>query len=252
MAILQKLKIRRDQLAEFIKDHDVIRQFERLFTFVNSIADSDTNTQLDINPPQTFDISAEGTVFELPALTGTVQQYSFYWTGGDGSNTFTMTTENGDTIGGLAAGIWIGEGNGNIELESDGVSDWKVKVYSDHLTTLGSWRDVVKGVNGFYTSGTAHIYVDNYTEANIYTLISTIMKTVGDYCLATGTYRPSSTYYNVERVLFTSSSLFNIRTMNMGSGRTNITFTPTATGNWNDTNAVAISFMLADGQVSWQ
>lgn len=53
MAISDRLKVRRDQLAKFIDDHDTIKQFERLFDFVNA-ADVSLAPQVEQN---TEDIS---------------------------------------------------------------------------------------------------------------------------------------------------------------------------------------------------
>jgi hypothetical protein len=44
MAIDDKLKVTRNQLAEFIDNHDTIKQFERLFDYINTFVIPDENT----------------------------------------------------------------------------------------------------------------------------------------------------------------------------------------------------------------
>jgi len=83
-----------------------------------------------VSLPESYDISSANTVIGLPNITGKVQRKTYYWTGGDGTYTFSFTVSDAATIGGVAATIWIGEGDGSISLESDG-SNWQVDEYED-------------------------------------------------------------------------------------------------------------------------
>ncbi len=84
----------------------------------------------NISLPETYNIASSNTVIALPDITGSVQRKTYYWTGGDGSNTFSFTVSDASTIGGVAATIWIGDGTGHISIESDG-SNWQVREYED-------------------------------------------------------------------------------------------------------------------------
>lgn len=102
--------------------------------------------------PETFDIVSSNTVKALPPITGKIQQFRYYWKNGDGSNTFSMTVSDAATVGGIAATLWIGEGNGYIDIESDGVSDWKVIYYDDSI--VNGAEKYIKKADGeleFYT-----------------------------------------------------------------------------------------------------
>ncbi len=103
----------------------------------------------NISQPETYNIASANTVIALPDITGSVQRKTYYWTGGDGSHTFSFTVSDASTIGGIAATLWIGEGTGNITIESDG-SNWQVKGYEDSGSITDSginkdrkwWKDI--------------------------------------------------------------------------------------------------------------
>jgi len=90
-----------------------------------------------VSLPETYDISAANTVIALPNISGLVQRKTYYWTGGDGTYTFSFTVSDAATIGGELATGWIGEGEGTISLESDG-SNWQVADYEDSGTIADS------------------------------------------------------------------------------------------------------------------
>jgi hypothetical protein len=81
-------------------------------------------------PTPPYDISAANTVITLPTITGYAQKYTYFWTGGDGSNTLSLAVTDGATVGGLSAGTWLGEGTGHIKVISDG-TNWQVSEYED-------------------------------------------------------------------------------------------------------------------------
>lgn len=123
MAIEKKLKVTRDQFAEFIPDHSTIRQFERLFEFVNTlivppenssncfiqryntgwVANSDwTDTTLTVTHNLEEQISSLSIKF-LISTDGTddnsfeIKNYSNNYTGGTASlygHTIYQTSEN--------------------------------------------------------------------------------------------------------------------------------------------------------------
>lgn len=93
-----------------------------------------------VSQPETYDISASNTVIALPNITGKVQRKTYYWTGGDGTYTFSFTVSDASTIGGVAATVWLGEGEGLISLESDG-SNWMVIEYNDYIKYSNASND---------------------------------------------------------------------------------------------------------------
>ena len=117
--------------------------------------------------PVVYDISAADTVIALPAITGKIQRLSYYWTGGDGSNTFSFTVSDAATINGDLATVWTGDGEGHIDIESDG-SNWRVKSYDDYITTTdqkiwkeidGTERQIISGLlNGTITTAAGGFY----------------------------------------------------------------------------------------------
>ena len=126
-------------------------------------------------PDPPYDISTANTVIALPAITGLVQRLSYYWTGGDGSNTFSFTVSDAATINGDLATVWIGEGEGHIEIESDG-TNWRVKDYDDSGSNAnGEWEKEITGklVNyGEYTGSSASA-VNKTLPKNVVTISKT-------------------------------------------------------------------------------
>ena len=98
-----------------------------------------------ISLPETYNIASANTVIALPDITGSVQRKTYYWTAGDGSNTFSFTVSDASTIGGVAATLWIGEGAGHISIESDG-TNWQVREYEDSGSNAnGNWKKFLDG-----------------------------------------------------------------------------------------------------------
>ncbi len=99
----------------------------------------------NISLPETYNIASANTVIALPDITGSVQRKTYYWTAGDGSNTFSFTVSDASTIGGIAATLWLGEGAGHISIESDG-SNWQVREYEDSGSNAnGEWKKELDG-----------------------------------------------------------------------------------------------------------
>ncbi len=117
----------------------------------------------NISLPETYNIASANTVIALPDITGSVQRKTYYWTGGDGSHTFSFTVSDASTFGGIAATLWIGAGEGHISIESDG-SNWQVREYEDTLSdaTNGTARKVLNG----------DVYLDNTISGIAVTIAS--------------------------------------------------------------------------------
>jgi len=100
-----------------------------------------------IKPVVSIDSIASANVIKtLPEISGLPQEISYFWTGGAGTYKLTLAVTDGATIGGLAAAIWEGEGEGSISLVSDG-TNWQVKHYEDSgKDTDEGWRKDKSGV----------------------------------------------------------------------------------------------------------
>ena len=94
--------------------------------------------------PVVYDISSVNTLIPPPTITGHAQKYTYFWTGGDGSNTFKFVT--GTTIGGIDSALWVGEGEGHITIESDG-TNYQVREYDDYYNSSNAyWKKDINGV----------------------------------------------------------------------------------------------------------
>jgi len=78
---------------------------------------------------KSIDLTSGNSTYTLPEILGGPQKVSIYWTNG-GTYKLTLAVTDGATVGGETAATWEGEGNGHIELESDG-SNWQVREYED-------------------------------------------------------------------------------------------------------------------------
>jgi hypothetical protein len=82
-----KLKVTRDQLADFIDNHDTVKQFERLFDLVNTLKEPDVVTITD----------ATNVVQSLP-LASDKRGRRIYRRTGAGAGTFTLNTQNSEEL----------------------------------------------------------------------------------------------------------------------------------------------------------
>ena len=79
--------------------------------------------------PLTYDLTSANATKTLPEITGLPQRVSWYWENGDGTYKVTPAVTDGATIGGIAAALWLGEGEGRVVIESDG-TNWQVREYA--------------------------------------------------------------------------------------------------------------------------
>lgn len=136
------IKIRRDSAANWTSNNPTPASGEWCIeTDTGQVKIGDGSTAWNakgyhIKNPESFDISSSNQVYNLPAVKGG-QKEIIKWSGGDGTYKLTFTTQGSDTIGGLAASVWEGEGEGIIVLSDDGGTDWVAQEYED-LITYGS------------------------------------------------------------------------------------------------------------------
>jgi len=161
-----KLRVTRNQFAEFIKDHDTIKQFERLFDIANGNS-----------IPSTYDLTSGNATATLPKVTGYPQSVDIFWTNG-GTYTLTLAVTNSETVGGLAASIWTGEGEGSISVVSDG-TNWEVRSYQDNgVNANGFWYKYKDGRLYCKARGLGlTVYASNEKKIVSWTLPSTMINT---------------------------------------------------------------------------
>ena len=95
--------------------------------------------------PFTNDLTSGNITHTLPKVTGFPQTESIYWENG-GTFKLTLAVTNSETVGGLAAGTWEGEGEGHMLLESDG-SNWQVREYEDSGSNAnGEYQKYLDGI----------------------------------------------------------------------------------------------------------
>ncbi len=87
----------------------------------------------------TNDLTSDNITHTLPAITGLPQMESIYWTDG-GTYKLTLAVSDSETVGGIAAGTWLGEGEGHMVVESDG-TNWQVREYEDNGSIADSGGD---------------------------------------------------------------------------------------------------------------
>lgn len=204
-----------------------------------------TATAFDVDElPKTFDISSTSEVRTLPEINGVLQRKRYYWEGGDGSNTFSLAVSDGATVGGIAATLWTGEGDGNIDLESDGVSDWKVIDYTDYITDgvdQRIWKekdgtekqDIIQTVNTTISTTNGSLFHSGFKAGitRFHTLFSILAETVDlqeviqNLCwvgrhTAEGTTTTTSSFYLLDSVADAVSRNYTITAKSTGRWRT--------------------------------
>jgi len=105
---MQKLNITRDKLAEFIPDHDTIRQIEILLDIVNTLTEPKVVTIMD----------TEDIIEVLPIATGNNGRYIFRRTG-SGTGTYTLNTQNSEELillGGASVSSIVLSGEETLEV----------------------------------------------------------------------------------------------------------------------------------------
>ncbi|RLG44172.1 MAG: hypothetical protein DRN81_05120 [Thermoproteota archaeon] len=122
-----------------------------------------------------YDIASSDTIHALPTAVGYTGEITVFWTGGDGSNDITFTTVGSQTIDGLAASVWVGEGEGLITLVSDN-SNWLVKEYRDSGT---GWKKEADG--GMKQWGTQAVSSSSQTVTFSKTFISAAIQVVANH-----------------------------------------------------------------------
>jgi len=192
--------------------------------------------------PENNDISGTNFIKALPAINGKGQTVKVFWFGGDGSNTQTFTVSDAATIGGVAANLWTGEGEGNINLSSDG-TNWVVDAYEDSGSNAnGTWKKSLNGelfqkkgklvaviassVANHYgtTSGTSYFKADSHTFPIPFTTLELIKvdtdRIAGDSGAGIGTsYATIPTLTGMDTVVF-------------GQNGSNVGYNYTAYGKW--------------------
>ena len=124
-------------------------------------------TAFDVsNMPKTYDLTSADVTVTLPAISGVLQTKSIYWTNG---GTYKLSLSSSETVGGLAALTWEGEGEGHMLLESDG-TNWQVREYedtgSDFIKHADGWADVWG--NAFSSTTTSSPNKFGTTSGNAY------------------------------------------------------------------------------------
>ena len=103
---------------------------------------------------KTIDLTSADVTYTLPKIIGGPQRVDVYWTNG-GTYKMTLAVANSETIGGIAAAIWLGEGTGHAVIVSDG-TNWQVEVYEDIIEVAASGintaRTIKKHTNGTVTA----------------------------------------------------------------------------------------------------
>jgi hypothetical protein len=123
-----------------------------------------------------YDLTSSGAVKALPTAVGYTDEITCFWSNGTvGGYNLSFTTVSSQTIDGIAASNWLGEGKGVITLVSDN-SNWRVKEYQDDglvagALTGGYWEKKMNGdlicknmnTGTTITTGTAsgNIYINN-------------------------------------------------------------------------------------------
>ena len=131
MAILKKLKVTRDQLAEFIKNHNTIKQFERLFDYVNGF----------VAPVLVEITDSTDVVVTLPDPSEVVGErvYKRY---GTGTGKLTLNCLSGVVLN------WGDAETSTVDIEGSGTlvvyasdDQLQVRVYDDSGTIVNSGAD---------------------------------------------------------------------------------------------------------------
>jgi len=130
---------------------------------------------------KTIDLTSANVTYTLPKIIGGNQVVDIYWTAG-GTYKMTLAVTNSETVGGIAAAIWLGEGTGHAVIVSDG-TNWQVREYEDLII------DATKGIARKEADGT--MFCSNsklYASENISTVWGDIFLssslTLSDYAKA--------------------------------------------------------------------
>ena len=115
MAVSNKIRITRDKLAEFVPDHDTIRQLEILITLVNALEDPEVVTITDAT-----DIV---TVFPLASER---KGRKIYRRTGAGAGTLTINTQN---VGGIPEELILLDGSSVSTIVLSGEETLEVYLY---------------------------------------------------------------------------------------------------------------------------
>jgi len=137
----------------------------------------------DVIPePIIYDISSANQNPILPEVNGSLQEVLIFWSGGDGTYTLTLGVTSGETVGGITASTWTGEGEGLIGVVSDG-TNWNVVNYYDS----GEFSSIrwIKEINGdLFFSGRDSISPAAVSEISA---SITLPITMNDYTVLIGT-----------------------------------------------------------------
>ena len=105
---MQKLNITRDKLAEFIPDHNTIRQIELLLQIVNTIEE-----------PVVVTIEDTTDIIDLFPIASGNSGRRIYRRTGSGSGTFTLNTQNSEELillGGASVSSIVLSGEETLEV----------------------------------------------------------------------------------------------------------------------------------------
>ena len=207
---------------------------------INTVFDvSNLAKTIDLDPATGGDYTAT-----LPAISGAIQTRSYYWSGGEGTYKFSLT------VNGV---VYEGEGKGRMKIVSDG-TNWQVEIYEDRLPDgfYTDWENVVKGINGYYTSGVFTIYNDNYTQTSLWARLRPLLGILLDGMTVSGAfYSNTLSRLSLPSLCYASSANnINFETIRADTGaRDTFNITSTNTGDWDDSNRTSLSFLLTE--VRW-
>ena len=135
MAYDRIISFRPDSAANWATNNPVLNQGEgAVETDTGYIKIGDGSTafaSLGYITPEidTYDLTSASATHTFPAVKFKGQVCDVFWSNG-GTYTLTLAVSNSETIGGLTASTWTGEGDGHIRVISDG-TNWQVVEYED-------------------------------------------------------------------------------------------------------------------------
>ena len=153
------------------------------FAFEHDGTENNSNPTLTLKSPWGFavenglkvadtnNLTTANITYTLPKITGSPQVVSFYWSNG-GIYKLTLAVSDSETVGGLAASTWEGEGDGHMVVESNG-SNWEVKSYEDYVTD-GVNQKIWKYKDGTERQIITSTFTDTINTANGYLFRSII------------------------------------------------------------------------------
>ena len=177
------------------------------FAFEHDGTENNSNPTLTLKSPWGFavenglkvadtnNLTTANITYTLPKITGSPQVVSFYWSNG-GIYKLTLAVSDSETVGGLAATIWQGEGEGHMIVESDG-TNWQVREYEDSggVFATGTWQKSKEGILKIQQSVIGSGSTVN-TETIIKPLVSSEYRTVGSSSNSTSTSDISVKFVN--------------------------------------------------------